>query len=355
METTPKARVLVIDDHIEMARLLADEFADAGYHATCAASGAEGLAAMSGEAIDLVLTDLRMKDMDGLDVLRAVRSVDPGIPVIIMTAFGSVDSAVEAIRQGAFHYVTKPFNAQDVILFIERALADRRIREENQALRRIVEAGAGKDMLGGSKAMQSMRSLIDRMAPSQAPVLIRGESGSGKELVARALHFSSPRRDRAFVVVNCTTLPEHLLESELFGHTKGAYTGAASARRGLFVEADGGSLFLDEIGDMAPSLQARLLRVLEDGSVRAVGSDVPRKVNVRVVAATHQDLEARIKAGTFRQDLYYRLHVGAVRIPPLRERAEDIPALTQHLLGLARPHATRPGAAAEAPLARQCP
>jgi len=343
MPAESKARVLVVDDHVEMARLLGDQLSDAGYVVELARGGEEALGAVRARPFDLVITDLRMAEVDGFDVLEGVRAQDPTIPVLLMTAFGGIDVAVEAIKRGAYHYLTKPFRLSEVIVYVERALADRRLRDENVALRRAAEERGGfGGMVGRSPTIRALCELIERIAPSSAPVLIRGESGAGKELVARALHAHGGRRERPFVAVNCTALPEALLESELFGHLRGAYTGATTARRGLFVEADGGSLFLDEIGDMPPNLQARLLRVLEDGEVRPVGSDVSRKVDVRVIAATHQDLDQRAAGGLFRRDLFYRLNVVPLVVPPLRERAEDVPMLIEHFLERAR--ARNPGA-----------
>jgi two-component system response regulator HydG len=332
-----EGRVLVVDDHVEMARLLADHLTDAGYTVDVATSGQEALAIVRGRVLDAVVCDLRMEQVDGFDVLAAVRQVDPTLPVLIMTAFGGVENAVEAMRRGATHYFTKPFRLDEVLLYVQRALAERRLREENRALRQAVgDRSTYAALVGRSVPMRSLYELIERVAYSPAPVLVRGESGSGKELVARALHFEGPRKDGPFVAVNCTAIPTALLESELFGHVKGSFTGATTPRRGLFLEADGGTLFLDEIGDMAPELQAKLLRVLEDGEVRAVGADASRKVDVRMVAATHQELEARVREGRFRQDLFYRLNVVPLRVPSLRERREDIPLLVEHFVAQSR-------------------
>jgi two-component system response regulator HydG len=332
-----EGRVLVVDDHVEMARLLADALTDAGYTVDVATSGREALAAVRGRVLDAVVCDLRMEQVDGFDVLAAVREADPSLPVLIMTAFGGVENAVEAMRRGAAHYFTKPFRLDEVLLYVQRAIAERRLREENRALRQAVgDRSAFAALVGRSAPLRALYELIERVAHSHAPVLVRGESGSGKELVARALHFEGPRQAGPFVAINCTAIPNALLESELFGHVKGSFTGATTPRRGLFLEADGGTLFLDEIGDMAPELQAKLLRVLEDGEVRAVGADAARKVDVRVVAATHQDLEARVREGKFRQDLFYRLNVVPLRVPPLRERREDIPLLVEHFIAKSR-------------------
>ena len=332
-----RPRILVVDDNPKMVSLLVDELHDAGYAVETATGGESAIARLRQEPYDLVITDLRMEKVDGLDVLKAARAVDEALPVMIMTAFGAVESAVEAIRAGAFHYFTKPFKIDEVLLFVGRAVADRRLRDENRALRRVaVERSSFASMVGRSDAMRRVYESIERVAPSPATVLIRGESGVGKELVARAVHFAGPRRDAAFVAVNCTALPEPLLESELFGHARGAFTGAANVRRGLFVESDRGTLFLDEIGDMPAGLQPKLLRVLEEGEVRPIGADVPRKIDVRVVAATNQDLEQRVRDGSFRADLFYRLNVVQIVVPPLRDRVDDIPVLIEAFLAKAR-------------------
>ncbi|MFO0761790.1 MAG: sigma-54 dependent transcriptional regulator [Byssovorax sp.] len=337
MAAAHESRILVIDDQIEMARLLGDQLADAGYVTELAAGGAQALELVRKKPFDLVICDLRMAEVDGLDVLDGVKSVAPFVPVIIMTAFGGIESAIEAIKRGAYHYLTKPFRLDEVLLFVERALGERRLRDENAALRRVAGADAGfAGMVGQSEKMRAVYALIERAASSPAPVLVRGESGTGKELVARALHFNGPRRNGPFIPLNCTTLPETLLESELFGQVAGSYTGASVARRGLFLEADGGTLFLDEVADMPAGLQSKFLRVLEDGEIRAVGSDVPRRVDVRVITSTNQDLEQRIREGRFRSDLFYRLAVVPISLPPLRERIEDLPALVEHFLAKAR-------------------
>jgi two-component system response regulator HydG len=337
VQSAPRSKILVVDDSVEMGRLVAERLVAAGHACDFVSSGTDALALCRKDLFDVVITDHRMETVDGFDVLAAVRAMSPSTKVLIMTAFGNVESAVEAMRRGAYHYITKPFQFSDLLMFVERALEDRRLREENESLRRVAleRTGSGA-MIGRSAAMQSLFVLIERVAFSEAPVLIRGESGSGKELVARGLHFHGERRAGPFVPVNCTAMPEQLLESELFGHVKGAFTGATLARRGLFLEADQGTLFLDEIGDMAPPLQAKLLRVLEDGEVRAVGADSSRKVNVRIVAASHQDLEAKVAAGSFRTDLFYRLKVLPIRVPPLRDRVQDIPLLAEHFLADAR-------------------
>jgi two-component system response regulator HydG len=327
--------VLIADDHVEMAKLLADKLAEEGWTARVVDSGKGAIDALAKLTPDLVITDLRMAEVDGLDVLDAARAADPELPVIIMTAFGSIESAIEAMRRGAWHYVVKPARLDELVLHAERAVEHRSLRLENKLLRGQNRDGMSS-LIGRSRAMRDLYALVERIALSSSAVLINGESGTGKELVARALHAAGPRRECPFVAINCTALPEALLESELFGHTRGAFTGATSARAGLFVEADGGTLFLDEIGDMPVALQAKLLRVLQQGEVRAVGSDESRTVDVRIVAATHHDLERRAKEGAFRSDLYYRLNVVPVMVPPLRQRLDDVPILVERFLEAAR-------------------
>jgi len=329
-----KGRVLVIDDALEMASALVEYLRRHGFEAQAFDSGQEGIASFRAAPTDAVLTDLRMKGTDGMDVLRAVRELDPDVPVVIMTAFGAVESAVEAIQRGAYHYVTKPFKLDVVRVLLERAIEERSVRAENVALRRAVrEAIPGGSLVGRSPGIRAVNELIRRVAATSTPVLILGETGTGKELVARDIHADGPRRDAPFVAVNCAALPEALLESELFGHLRGSFTGATQTRRGLFIEANNGTLFLDEIGDMPLALQAKLLRVLETGEVRSLGSDGSQKTDVRIIAATHRDLVSDIRAGRFRQDLYFRLNVVPIRIPPLRERGADVPLLLEHFLG----------------------
>ena len=327
------SRLLVADDHEQMVRLLAEQLRDAGYEVVTAASGEEAVQQLAEQRIDLVVTDLRMKDVDGFDVLDAAKGCTPPVPVLVMTAFGAVDTAVEAMKRGAAHYFTKPFALDEVLIYVRRALDASSLRAENRALREQAgAAGGAPSLIGTSPAMRELRQVVEHVAQSDATVLIRGESGAGKELVARAIHDGSSRSRARFVTVNCSALPANLLESELFGHVRGAFTGATVNRRGLFVEADGGTLFLDEVGDMPPELQARLLRVLQDGAVRPVGADRSKTTDVRVLAATHQDLEGRIRDGLFRNDLFYRLNVVRVRVPALRERREDVALLAEHFL-----------------------
>jgi two-component system, NtrC family, response regulator HydG len=328
-----KLRALVVDDVVDMAETIANDLELAGYETLVADSGAAAIELFQKDQTDVVVTDLRMKSVDGLDVLEGVRRIDPDVPVLIMTAFGGVDSAVEAMRRGAFHYVTKPFELHTLRALIERACRERALARENAVLRRnLRENLSARQILGSSPPMRQLRALIERVAHAASPVLISGETGSGKELVALAIHTDGPRGDRPFVALNCAALPEHLLESELFGHARGAFTGAAQARRGLFVEAEGGTLFLDEVGDLPLALQGKLLRVLQSGEVRPVGSETIRNVDVRCIAATHKDLAQLVEQGLFREDLFFRLDVLRVVVPSLRERADDIPVLVDAFL-----------------------
>jgi two-component system response regulator HydG len=326
-------RVLVVEDDPEMLALVCEHLEGEGYTVVGAGRGAEAIARLRSGEFDVVLTDLRMPDVDGMDVLRASRETQREAPVILFTAFGSIETAIQAIRQGAYDYVAKPFALDEISLLVGRALEDRRLRAENLSLRQELEGRYRfENLLGKSPPMQALFALIRQTAPGDTNVLITGESGTGKELVAKALHYNSPRAERSFVPVNCAAVPASLLESELFGHVKGAFTGAVKARRGLFREAEGGTLFLDEIGDMAPELQAKVLRAIEDRVVRPVGSDEAVPVDLRLMAATNKDIVTRIREGLFREDLYYRLAVIPIQIPPLRERREDIPLLAEHFL-----------------------
>ena len=334
---TDRAEVLVVDDRRDFAELVAEQVEDAGHEARIATSGAEALAAFDDRPPAAVLTDLQMPGLDGMAVLAGVLDRDPRVPVIVMTAHGGVKEGVRAVQEGAFHYLSKPFEPGELEGLLARALETRRLRDENSRLRSLARGRDGLDRLvGGSGAMQRLYEQLERVAGAGVPVLIRGESGTGKELVARAIHGLSPRRRRPFVAINCTTLPQALLESELFGHVRGAFTGAGTPRKGLFVEAEGGTLLLDEIGDMPADLQARLLRVLQEGTIRPVGADKERPVDVRVLAATHQPLEEKVDSGVFRADLFYRLNVVPLYVPPLRDRLEDIPALVDRFVAQAR-------------------
>ena len=333
MADVSPARVLVVDNDAEMVSLLKRQFADEGWTVVEATTGDAALEALAREDVDVVLTDLVMDGVDGLDVLREAQRRDPVPRVILMTAFGSLETAIEAIRAGAYDYLTKPFKLPEATLAVARALDDRRLREENRRLRAEVERRFAFDnILGRSKPMQAVFEQVKMIAGSDASVLIVGESGTGKELVARAIHHNSRRKDGPFVAVNCAAIPEMLLESELFGHEKGAFTGADRRRHGLFVEASGGTLLLDEIGDLSPALQAKLLRALQDKAVRPVGAVQEIHVDIRVISATHRDLLALLTEGTVREDLYYRLAVLPLRLPSLRERGDDILLLARHFL-----------------------
>jgi DNA-binding NtrC family response regulator len=323
-------RVLVVEDDDAMRALLAEEIAGAGHAVATSPGGARALEHLDSHPADVVVTDLEMPGMRGSEVLARIRARDPDLPVVIITAFGSIESAVEAVKAGAFHYVAKPFRMDQLVATIEHALRERRLRLENAALRR--SAAGATPLVAASPSMQAVIDIIGRAAAVDSPVLLLGESGTGKELLARALHDRGPRRPGPFLALNCSAIPETLLESQLFGHRRGAFTDAREDRRGLFQEADGGTMFLDEIGDMALPLQAKLLRVLEERAIRPLGAEASVRVDVRVVAATHRDLEAHIKAERFRQDLFFRLAVITVRVPPLRERPEDLVPLVTALL-----------------------
>jgi two-component system response regulator HydG len=334
-----RARVLVVDDNLEMARTIADGLGDRGFDAVAVGSGAEAVLrlASAAERFDAVVTDLRMPNVDGLELIAASRRLDADRPVIVMTAYSAIDTAVESIRQGAYHYLTKPFKQDELAIFLGRALDEVGVRREASALKTALRTQLSRStIVGHSPAIQAVRERIQRVADAPAPVIILGETGTGKGMVARALHVDSRRADRAFVMVNCAALPEPLLESELFGYVRGAFTGAAADRVGLFAEADGGSLFLDEIADMTPALQGKLLHVLESGTVRAVGATREREIDVRIIAATHRDLAQAVREGRFREDLLYRLDVVSIVVPALRDRRDDIPALLDHFLAALR-------------------
>jgi two-component system response regulator HydG len=324
-------RVLVVDDDRDMCTVLADGLTDRGYDPVAVSSSTEAVAKL-GEPFDAVVTDLRMPGVDGLELVAQSRKVAPERPVIVMTAFSAVDTAVESIRRGAYHYLTKPFKLDELELFLVRAIDEARLRTRAASLEIAMrDRFSLQSMVGASKSMQQVFDLAARVAGANAPVLVLGETGTGKGLLARALHAES-RRPGAFVTVNCAALPENLLESELFGHKKGAFTGATQSRDGLLVQASGGTLLLDEIGEMASSLQAKLLDVIERGVVRPLGSDAERPVDVRIVAATHRDLRQRVADGAFRQDLLYRLEVVVIEVPALRHRREDLPLLIGRFL-----------------------
>lgn len=341
--TGHKGRILIIDDDNEMRSLLEDFLTNQGHEVISFGLATQALQALdpSGRLasnqpegnIDLIISDIKMPQIDGLEFTTRVKKLRPEIPVILITAFGSIETAIEAMRRGAFHYVVKPFKLTEMGVNIDRALEFRGLQRENQVLRNEVKRSHSKgQVIGKSSRMKAVFDLVARVSQATANILITGESGTGKEIVAQLIHQSGPRAHQPFVAINCTAIPETLLESELFGHAKGSFTGAIQRKKGLFEEANGGTLFLDEIGDMDISLQSKLLRVLQEKKVRAVGDNLTRDVDVRIIAATHKDLKAAIKDGRFREDLYYRLSVIPILIPPLRHRREDIPLLAEHFL-----------------------
>ncbi|HEY0710127.1 MAG TPA: sigma-54 dependent transcriptional regulator [Polyangia bacterium] len=325
-------RVLVAEDDAVSRDLLQEILRGEGFEVDAVEDGAVAMLRAAPDAYDLVVSDVRMDGADGFAVLRAFTEKSPETPVILITAFGDVTGAMEAIGKGAYDYVSKPFNVEELRLTVTRALERKRLAAEKRAAGPRPAESRLAEIEGKSPRMLDVYKLVARVAPSTATVLVVGESGTGKELVARAIHTRSTRAGRPFVPVNCTALTESLLESELFGHARGAFTGAIGAKRGLFELADGGTLFLDEIGDMGTKMQAQLLRTLQDGEVRPVGGTEAVKVDVRIVCATNKDLEAEVRAGRFREDLYFRINVVTIRLPPLRERASDIPILVAHFL-----------------------
>jgi len=328
-----KRTVLVVDDDVAMREMLVSLLEEEGISTHTAGSAEQAVSIAKQEDVTAVLSDIRMPGTDGLQLLGELRELRPQAPVVLMTAFGTIDSAVDAMRAGAFDYITKPFKRGIVLAALQRAFGQRELEEENRRLRRAVERTRSfGDLIGASPAMQEIFGLIRKISANRSSVLITGESGTGKEVVARTLHFTSIRKDAPFVPINCTAMPEGLLESELFGHVRGAFTGAHATKKGLFEEANGGTLFLDEIGDMAPGLQSKLLRVLQDQEIRPVGGTRSVRIDVRIIAATNRDLRDEIQEGRFRKDLFYRLNVIPVHIPPLRERPEDISLLAEHFV-----------------------
>jgi DNA-binding NtrC family response regulator len=335
--------VLVVEDDLEMRRLLEDELRDAGHEVRAAGDGSEALEVLTRDSVDVVVTDLQMPGLRGQELLAEVRVREPDLPVVIITAFGSIESAVEAMRAGAYHYVAKPFRMEQLLLTVRNAMRERRLLQDLDR-RRGVAAQGRTALVAESPHMRRALDVIGRAAAVDAPVLLLGESGTGKEMLARALHAESPRREHPFLAINCAAIPETLLESQLFGYRRGAFTDAREDHRGLFQAAEGGTLLLDEIGDMPASLQGKLLRVLQDYEVHPLGASAPMRVDVRVVAATHRELEGVAAAGRFRRDLFYRLNVISVRIPPLRERPEDLIPLAAHFLEKHGTRLGRPGA-----------
>jgi len=326
-------RILLVDDEPSILSVLSTLLKGQGFDVVPALGGAKAKAFLLEESVDLMITDIRMEPVDGLELLNFAKSTHPDMAVMVVTAYGSVETAVEAMKLGAFDYVTKPFKVDELVITVQRALEYRRALHENERLRAQLESRYGmENIVAESDAMRKICNMIQRVAPTDQTVLIGGESGVGKEVIAKAIHANSVRREKEFVPINCAALPEPLLESELFGHVKGAFTGAASDKEGLFEVANGGTLFLDEIGSMSLSLQSKLLRVLQENEIRRVGGTRQIKVNPRVIAASHEDLERLIAEGKFREDLYYRLSVIPLVIAPLRERSEDVLPLAYHFV-----------------------
>ncbi len=327
------AKILVVDDEQNLRGALKLLLELEGYTVETASNGLEGLEAIHQDNFDLVISDVRMPKMDGLEMLREIRKTNSLLPVILITAFASIDDVITAIQEKAVNYIKKPFENSEVLHAVKKELVEKNLRYEIAYLRdEIDQSHPYKNIIGHSKPMQAVFELIRRVAPSKSTVLITGETGTGKELIARAIHDNSPRRDKPLIKVNCIAIPDTLLESELFGHVKGAFTDASYTKPGKFELADGGTIFLDEIGDMSLSLQGKILRVLQEREYEAVGGTSSKKVDVRIIAATNRNLRDLVKKGTFREDLFFRLNVVPIHIPPLRQRKEDISALVQHFI-----------------------
>ena len=331
MNTSPL--VLVAEDEDLMRAIIQRLLTEAGYRVAAVSSAESALEIFAAEDAAVTLTDIRMAGMDGLTLLDRIKDIDPEALVVVMTAYSSVDSAVAALRKGAYDYITKPFVNEDLLQSVKNALRQRELFRENRALRRELDRRYSfSEIIGTSEALQSVFRLIEKVATTNTNILIQGESGTGKELIARAIHHNSPRADRPFVAINCGAIPETLLESELFGHTKGAFTGAVASRPGLLRAAEGGTVFLDEVGEVTPAMQVRLLRAVQEHEVTPVGATAPVAFDARIICATNRDLEKEVAEGRFREDLFYRLNVIEVHLPPLRERREDIPLLIRHFI-----------------------
>jgi len=325
--------VLIVDDEKNYPPILSAILEEEGYETLTANNGIAALEIVQNSDIDLVLTDMKMPLMDGIELLERVKTIDPELPVIMMTAHGTVEKAVEAMQKGAYNYILKPFDNQRLVIYVKKAMAMYSVVKDNRRLRNVVESQYNfGNIIGKSNAMKNVFETIRKISPSSATVLIEGESGTGKELVAKSIHFNSPRRDKPFIAVNCSALAENLLESELFGHEKGAFTGAISMKKGRFELADGGSLFLDEISELSPGLQVKLLRALQERNFERVGGVKQILVDIRIIAATNRQLKEEVKQGRFREDLFYRLNVINIVIPPLRQRLEDIRLLVDHFI-----------------------
>jgi two-component system response regulator PilR (NtrC family) len=328
------SKILVVDDERSMRELLAIVLKREGHDVLLADNGRSAVELLEREPIELLISDIRMPDMSGVEVLGAAQRMNPDIIGIMITAYASTDTAVEALRLGAYDYVSKPFSVDELKLKVRKALERKRLQQENVLLRRALQSSHQfSNIIGKSAAMEAVFQLVETIAPTTSTVLVTGESGTGKELVARAIHFNSPRKDRPFVALNCGALPETLLESELFGHVRGAFTGAETNKKGLVEVADKGTIFLDEIGEMTAMMQVKLLRVLQERKFRRVGGTEEIEADIRIIAATNRDLSRMVAEGKFREDLFYRINVIPVRLPPLRERTDDIPLLTEHFLG----------------------
>jgi two-component system NtrC family response regulator len=325
--------ILIVDDEKNYLTILSALLEDEGFEVLTAPGGFEALEVHKSSDLDLILTDMKMPKMDGIVLLENIKESDPDLPVIMMTAHGTVDKAVEAMQKGAYTYVLKPFDNERLIIYVKKAISMYQVVKENRRLRDAVESQYRfGNLIGKSKKMRDIFDTIQKVAPAAATVLIEGESGTGKELVARSIHFNSPRREKPIVAVNCSALAENLLESELFGHEKGAFTGAVASKKGRFELADGGTLFLDEIGELSPNLQVKLLRVLQEKVFERVGGVRTISVDIRIIAATNKDLQQEMQDGRFREDLYYRLNVVHIVLPPLKERQEDIRLLVNHFI-----------------------
>ncbi len=327
------ARILVVDDEPSMREFLEILLEREGHEAVCADSAETALVALDGDDLDLVISDIRMPGMSGIDLLDRVRELNPEALVVLITAHGSTETAVEAMKHGAYDYLTKPCSVDEIRLVVGRALEKKSLSSENRFLRRQLDHRSGPpSIVGDSRPMQEVFELVEQVAATRANILISGESGTGKELIAREIHSGSGRRERPMVAVNCSAIPEALLESELFGHVKGSFTGAVANKMGLFEVVDGGTLLLDEIGELSPHLQVKLLRAIQERTIKRVGGTSERSVDVRIIATTNRDLDDEVREGRFREDLFYRLNVIEVRIPALRERTEDLPLLIQHFV-----------------------
>jgi len=325
--------ILIIDDERSLLELLSVVFKKEGYGVKTSLSASKAYEILDKEDIDFVISDIKMPETNGMDVLKFVKTSHPEVPVVMITAYGSINQAVEALKSGALDYVVKPFDVDELKIIVGRGLAERRLKQENILLKKdLKERYSFESMIGKSRAMQEIYNLIEKVATTDSTVLITGESGTGKEMAARAVHYLGTRRDNQFVSINCAALPENLLESELFGHARGSFTGAVSEKKGMFEIAQRGTLFLDEVGEMSPWTQVKLLRALQEKTIRRVGGTAEIPVDVRIIAATNQDLKRRIQEGKFREELYYRLNVISFDMPPLRKRSEDIPLLVSHFL-----------------------